>query len=552
MQKIENGADMTINMRLISGFSVVLLMMVVLTVIGIQRVNFIDTTMTQITDINSVKQRYAINFRGSVHDRSIAIRDVVLVGSNNELQTVLADIRNLDAFYQKSAIAMDQLFGDGMMISREEKRIYQAIKAIEKHTLPLIEQIVQLKQNGQLDQAQALLLDEARPAFVKWLAIINEFIDYQEVANQTATEQAREVTSSFQGWMIMLTAIAIVIGISVALIISRQIRKAVGGEPQQAAQVVADISRGNLTGEVDSCCPESMMASVQVMQKQLKSTVNSIMHSSDELAEHAVTVATGSQQALNAAYQQVEHTNSAKHSLITMSDSIHHVADTVQTTEENSKETVQLSHQGRDSVQKVANEIEKIADTVKSTVHLVNTLQDRTREIGDIIDIIRGISEQTNLLALNAAIEAARAGESGRGFAVVADEVRQLAKRTSDATGEIEATINQIQNETQASVSAMEATVPQVENGLTLTHEANQLLADIQRQADDSLEKVQQIVSATGEQVATVAEVTQNMEAIADMAQDTSKTLQSNTEQTDSLQGLSNHLKQEINYFKIV
>lgn len=542
---------MTINMRLISGFSIVLLMMVVLTVIGIQRVNFIDDTMTQITDVNSVKQRYAINFRGSVHDRAIAVRDVVLVEDRGELQTVLAEIQSLAGFYQTSAQAMDQLIGNGMSVTADEQRIYQQIKAVEQRTLPLIEQVISLKQAGDETAAKALLLNEARPAFVDWLAIINQFIDYQEEANQAATKQVHGVTSSFQGWMITLTGIAIVIGMTVAFFISRKVRNSVGGEPQQAAVVVAKISSGDLTGEVDSCCPNSMMASVEVMQQQLKSTVNSIMTSSDELAQRAGSVAQGSQQALSAATQQVAYTTSATESLESMSQSIHSVADTVRTTEDNSKETVALSQQGRDSVLKVANEIEKIASTVKSTVEQVNVLQDRAREIGDIINVIRGISEQTNLLALNAAIEAARAGESGRGFAVVADEVRQLAKRTGDATGEIEAMISQVQSNTQASVEAMETTVPQVENGLTLTHEANQLLADIQRQADDSLARVQEVAGATAAQVSTVAEVTKNMQAIADMSEQTSNSLQDSSEQADSLEELSGRLKKEINYFQV-
>lgn len=542
---------MTVNTRLISGFSVVLVMMIILAAIAIHRVNFVDATITEIVDGNSVKQRYAINFRGSVHDRAIAVRDVVLVAEGNRLQSILAEIDKLDQFYQTSAREMDRLVADGMKITSEEQRIYGQIQAVEKRTLPLIKQVIDYTQGGDVAKAEGILLNQAAPAFVDWLAIINEFIDYQEAANKSATLETRAVTSTFQEWMLALTGIAILIGISVAYVISSKINRSVGGDPQQGADVMSRISSGDLTGEVDACCDESMMFSVGVMQQQLRSTVNSIMSSSNELAQHAATVASGSQQALHAAYQQVEHTNMAKQSLLSMSGSIHGVADTVRLTEENSKETVALSGQGRNSVQKVAAEIEMIASTVKSTVEQVDMLQERASEIGDIIDVIHGISEQTNLLALNAAIEAARAGETGRGFAVVADEVRQLAKRTSDATSEIETMITQIQQNTKASVQAMETTVPQVENGLTLTHEATQLLDDIQRQADDSLLKVQEIVMATDEQVATVSDVTQSMEAIAEMSQDTSETLQANTTQAEALESLSNRLKNEVNYFKI-
>lgn len=348
---------MTINLRLIIGFSVVLLMMVILTIVGISRVNFIDTTITQITDVNSVKQRYAINFRGSVHDRAIAVRDVVFARTDSELYKDIEDIKQLDKFYQESASAMRSIMSSSMTITPDEKRIYTKINQIEQRTMPLINKVIQAKRAGDSDGAKALLLNQARPAFVDWLAIINEFIDYEEAINQQATKETRAVASSFQNWMVVLTSIAIAIGCGVAYTISQQVRKAVGGEPQEAAKVVANISQGDLTGEIVSCCPNSMMASVEVMQKQLKMTVNSIIASSDELSDRAITVTAGSLQALDAADKQVSQTNHAKENLDTMSHSIHNVVETVRQTEDNSKATVELSHRGREAVQNVATEI---------------------------------------------------------------------------------------------------------------------------------------------------------------------------------------------------
>ena len=542
---------MTIKLRLIIGFSIVLLMMILLTVVGIYRVNFINTNITQITDVNSVKQRYAINFRGSVHDRAIAIRDVVFSRTQNELNQRIKTIEDLDKFYQKSALAMRSAMSSNINVTSNEKRIYAEINEIEKRTISLINKIIAAKQSQDESTAKTILLNQARPAFVDWLASINEFIDYEETINQQATKETRAVASSFQYLMIILTSIAITIGCAVAYRISNQVRLAVGGEPKAAAKVVANISKGDLTGEITSCCPNSMMASVKVMQKQLKTTVNSIISSSDELSDRAISVTAGSLQALEAADKQVSQTSNAKDSLDSMSNSINNVVETVRQTEDNSKATVELSQRGRQAVQNVATEIEKISTTVKATVSQVNVLQERAREIGDIINVIRSISEQTNLLALNAAIEAARAGESGRGFAVVADEVRQLAQRTGDATGEIESMINQVQENTQASVTAMETTVPQVENGLTLTHQANELLNDIQRQADDSLVKVLEVVSATNEQATTISDISSNMEDITIMSQDTSETLKNNASQAELLETLSGKLKQDIDYFKV-
>lgn len=535
-------------MRLATGFGLILSMMLILTVIGISRVSLINSNITHITDVNSVKQRYAINFRGSVHDRAIAVRDVVLIDNQNNLTSILNTIRELDSFYQTSSLAMAKLTPQ---MSNKERNLIERINQIEQRTLPYIEKIIDAKSAGNTNEASSVLLNDARPAFTQWLDVINQFINLQEQANQTTTQETRDVASSFELWMILLTALAVIIGASVAYVISLRIRDSVGGEPQEAALLIAKIAQGDLTTTIDSCCPNSMMASVALMQTKLKSIVDSIIDSSDELSTHSASVASGSQQALEAADAQVDYTNSAVSNLEQMSTSIRSVADSVRQTEDNSKITAQLSQQGSIAVNKVATEIEQISVTVKATVNQVNVLQEHVKHIGDILSVIRSISDQTNLLALNAAIEAARAGESGRGFAVVADEVRQLAQRTGDATGDIEKMITQVQENTQASVKAMETTVPQVENGLTLTNEANQLLNEIQQQANDSLNNVVEIVEATSNQVSTVTEISNGVEEIAKMSLETSVSLKNNAQEAVALAGLSKTLKQFINYFKV-
>lgn len=539
---------MTINTRLIIGFGITIIMMLVLTVISIHRVNFIDATITQINDVNSIKQRYAINFRGSVHDRAIAIRDVVLSRNAEELTKSVTMIEELDSFYQESVKLMAS---PKLTMTQQESALYKKIQAVESKTLPLIKQIIQAKQSQNLEQAQNLLLNQAKPAFTEWLAVINEFINLEESANQLATDETRAVTGNFQNWMIGLTSLATIIAVYVAYLISVRIRNSVGGEPHEAALVIAEIAKGDLRGKVSSCCDDSMMSSVEIMQKQLVFTVNSIVTSANELSQRSAVVATGTQQSLVAADTQLEYTNSAVNKLNQMKLSINDIAEKVKQTANNSDIAADLSKQGKEAVQKVANEIEKVAGTVNNTVGQVNRLQERTRDIGDIINVIREIADQTNLLALNAAIEAARAGETGRGFAVVADEVRHLAQRTGEATGDIEKMITQVQEDTLAAVKAMETTVPQVENGLALTHEASELLTNIQEQSKDSLQRVLEIVEATSEQVSTVVNINEEIQEIANMSKESSLSLKASSQETLALDQLSTKLTKDINYFKI-
>jgi methyl-accepting chemotaxis protein len=114
-------SDLTLKARIGLGFALVLSMMTVLTIVGIVQVNSISSGLTTIGDVNSVKQRYAINFRGSVHDRAIALRDVILVQNDTELNAVVATIGSLSADYDKSAAPLDKMFSERQDITSEEK-----------------------------------------------------------------------------------------------------------------------------------------------------------------------------------------------------------------------------------------------------------------------------------------------------------------------------------------------------------------------------------------------------------------------------------------------
>jgi len=143
-------------------------------------------------------------------------------------------------------------------------------------------------------------------------------------------------------------------------------------------------------------------------------------------------------------------------SLQTFRESLANLSSTLQANKQTASTAAHASSISQQSTHQIALALDEMASKIHGTADDMGTLNQRTSEIGGIVQLIREIADQTNLLALNAAIEAARAGEQGRGFAVVADEVRKLAERTSKATAEISTLVTAIQDETDGAVQQMQ------------------------------------------------------------------------------------------------
>lgn len=542
-------SKMTVRNRLAFGFGAILALMTLLTILGIQKVNSIDKTLAEITDINSVKQRYAINYRGSVHDRAIAIRDVAIARNVQEVMSFEKTIRELESFYTESEQNMERMLASGAPFSSKERDILARIDEIQKHTLPLVEEILTAKKDMQ--PVTDVVLDQVRPAFITWLDTINEFIDYQEAENQKLTPEARMVAGGFQNLMLILTLISLIVSVVIGVLIERSFRKSLGGEPFVAQSAIKQMAQGDLTNIASNDYHGSILDSLSDMNQKITSIVKNIIEASNSLAGKIEDVSQGSSQVLESATHQARLTQETAQKLDELRHSIDQVSSIATHTEDNSEMTVEFALQGRQVVNEAALEMEKISSTVNTTVEQIERLEDRTKQIGSIVNVISEISDQTNLLALNAAIEAARAGESGRGFAVVADEVRSLAQRTGDATSQIATMINEVQTETAASVAAMNTTQPQVENGKAQTQSASELLQNIEQQANDSLKKVKEVALATSSQVTVVGDISNAMGDISQMSSESIEHMQSNDNATNALNELASQLKQEVAYFKV-
>lgn len=347
------------------------------------------------------------------------------------------------------------------------------------------------------------------------------------------------------GFIILATVI-------LARAILGNILRNIGGEPRYVSSVTNSIAAGNLNETIQGTFSEdSLLGSVSKMQKSLKSMVQNIQkssvqltHASEDLNQQMANISMASQ-------QSSDSSQSTTVAIQQLSTSIEEITFNVNQTALNSEESYKLSSSAETSVLDSARSINEISADITSSSQEVESLQKRSLEIGNIVNVIREIAEQTNLLALNAAIEAARAGETGRGFAVVADEVRTLASRTAAATAEITQTINLTQSDTEKAMNTMNAVLPKVEASVITSTKVTEMLTNIRTTSDETMTKIREISSSSAEQNETTQSLAINAEQISSTIQATADAIANSKQSTDKLNALAIELHNSVSYFKI-
>ncbi|MCH8498859.1 MAG: methyl-accepting chemotaxis protein [Marinobacter sp.] len=542
--------QLSVAQRLGFGFGLILAFLVTLTLIGSHRVGFIDRTLTTVSEGAAQKQRHAINFRGSVHDRAIAVRDAVLVSSSQALQRHLQDINQLDSFYQESARAMAAMLRE-LPASATEERLLRAIQQTEARTKALTEEAIRLRSNGSADQAQQFVLQQVSPAYTQWLAEINAFIDYQEDAISADLTAVRNTAGNFQNIIFMLTGLAVLLSIVVATLIIRNLNATLGAEPHEVAEAIRKLSDGILNQQIDTRYPNSVMGTLKDTVAGLAGIIRQVRTAADELKNASVELLDTSDSNNRQIRLQASEAQQMAAAINEMAATVSEVAGYAAQAASATRTADHEVDTGNRVVKETTAAINQLARTLEDAADTVHQVSADSASIEKIIEVINSIAEQTNLLALNAAIEAARAGAHGRGFAVVADEVRSLANRTQESTSEIQDMIGKLQTGANKAAQVMESSRDLARRTVEQTQRAESALEKIRHEVTAINDMNAQIASAAEQQSVVAEEVNQNINRIHDATVETSAGSDQVASSSRELATLADGMDSRVSMFKL-
>ena len=249
--------------------------------------------------------------------------------------------------------------------------------------------------------------------------------------------------------------------------------------------------------------------------------------------------------------EQASRTNSVAAAINELGAAAQEIARNAAQASQQASDARGLATEGQQVVERSISSMQQLSQMLGTSSGHIESLNGKTVNIGQILEVITSISQQTNLLALNAAIEAARAGEAGRGFAVVADEVRNLAHRTQESAQQVQAMIEELQISARASVSTMDESQRHSEDSVEIANLAGERLVSVTERIGEIDGMNQSVATATEEQTSVVESINMDITEINTLNQEGIENLQSTLRACTDLEQQAARLKQLVGSFRL-
>ena len=508
-------ANAKVGVRLAFAFSLILLITLVISGIGVWRLQELADTTRQLTTTDFDRLRTAVKWHNAVEQNWLRTQTAMMDSDISNLSSWREEIRKTGDEADLARKSLNDLVsrGEGIGLLKE-------IEVARDNYRKLRESLLERRNGG--DDVSDPLERELKPLADAYIGAITRMEERQNVLYEQTRQEADE--KAVQGRMILIIGAlaAMLLGIVLSYLLTRSITVPL----QLAAERAGQIAEGDLTQSITAEGKDeaaSLLHALQHMQNNLSQLVSGVRANAESVAIASAEISQGNNNLSARTEQQAS-------ALEETAASMEELGSTVRQNADNARQANHLAMNASSVAVQGGHVVAEVVDTMKG-------INDSSRKIADIIGVIDGIAFQTNILALNAAVEAARAGEQGRGFAVVAGEVRSLAQRSAEAAKEIKALIT--------------ASVERVEQGTQLVDKAGDTMTEVVTAIRRVTDIMGEISAASSEQSAGVSQVGEAITQMDHATQQNAALVEESAAAADSLKSQAAQLVQAVAVFRI-
>ena len=510
-------ANISIGKRLALGFTIILAFAMLITGISVWRLQGVASATSEMMQVPLAKERMISDWSGKI-DSGIRRTTAIARSSDPSLGAYFAE----ESKVSSAGSSELQKKIEALISDADEKELFGRIGEQRKVYLSSRDQIAKLKTSGELDEANKIFETVFRPGTAKYQELIAELLKMQRAKIDAAAQHIEDVASSSRNLLYVLATLVLAFGVTSAWLLTTGITR-----PLQEAVVVARrVASGDLTAHIDDSARDEtgqLLSALKEMNASLLGIVTEVRQGTEHITISSTEIAQGNQDLSRRTEQQAGALEETASSMEELTSTVKHNADNARQANQLATSAAQVAVKG--------------GEVVAQVVGTMDSINQSSSKIVDIIAVIDGIAFQTNILALNAAVEAARAGEQGRGFAVVATEVRNLAQRSAGAAKEIKALIGD--------------SVEKVNLGSKLVADAGTTMDEIVASVHKVSDMISEITAASSEQSAGINEVNQAIGSMDAVTQQNAALVEQAAAAAESMQQQAAALAQAVSVFKV-